>query len=351
MSMPEVPSGEQHKEQEQVLLGLEQVAKITAIAARIKMGDIPESTSHRERVQLIDNAAGSAMAQVLSRLPFGILSVGSEGEKERAKDGLVVGTVIGKFGQKKDTAWIVNDPVEGTDAAADNLPGATSILAASEIGGLIQTPLGVHYMDKLIAPAGLEGEISLEAPWADNLEAIRKHFGAKKEDLLPVVLDRPRNEILISEIRRYQVEPYLIQAGDLLPALAAVVKPQSSDWDPARDKIVIVMGVGGWEEGVISAAAARALGGFVEAQKSTREGDNFDQIFTLDDLVPGKPETTFVTFTPITNDPWFGTKGISYNPVSDISLSYPTVITNKGIKTTPDMMAHSFSFQTLPQNS
>jgi fructose-1,6-bisphosphatase/sedoheptulose 1,7-bisphosphatase-like protein len=108
------------------------------------------------------------------------------------------------------------------------------------------------------------------------------------------------------------------------------------------------MGVGGWEEGVIAAAAARVLGGEAIGQRSTRDGASFGEILSLDQLVPGSEESTFVAFTPITHEQYFDIRGVEI--IGRHIGAYPTIIDRKGLRTSLDIR-HLSIFKTPPQDS
>ena len=142
------------------------------------------------------------------------------------------------------------DPLEGTNLCATGAANSIAVLAASEAGGLLHAP--DCYMEKIIAGPGCQGALDLDAPPADNLKAIAKRLDRDVDDLVVMVLDRPRHEGLIAAIRKAGARIRLIGDGDLSAGIAAAVRGAG---------VHAVMGIGGAPEGVITAAAMRCLHG------------------------------------------------------------------------------------------
>src|SRR6202041_1749234 len=145
---------------------------------------------------------------------------------------------------------IAVDPLEGTNLCATGAPNSITVLAASERGGLLHAP--DLYMEKIIVGPSCKGAVDLDAPVADNLKAIAKRLNRKVEDLVIIVLDRPRHEDLISQIRAAGARIRLISDGDLSAGISAAV---------VGTGVHAVMGTGGAPEGVLTAAALRCLNG------------------------------------------------------------------------------------------
>ncbi len=249
----------------------------------------------------LDSAAVSAMEAVFWEQNLGcIVSVGSEGAKEVLHAGSAAPSVQGYFGENKQ-AYIdcVSDPVEGTSAASQRQPGAVSVIAFGEKGGLLASREQVYYMEKLFASEQLRGVLSLHNSPLENIQAALAHLGIPPQELHVVMLDRPRNNEHKWAAQKMGVSLHLLEGGDLMPGLLAVSN--------LSEKPVILMGSGGYEEGVIVAAAAKALGGFAQGRVLNQD-PNLPQngVLELQDLVPGKKEHCVVTATAITQDPWFG---------------------------------------------
>jgi fructose-1,6-bisphosphatase II len=208
-----------------------------------------------------------------------------EGERDEAPM-LYIGEKVGtRSGPAVDIAV---DPLEGTNLCATGAPGAIAVLAAAEQGGLLHAP--DIYMDKLVVPGPARDKVDLLAPVADNLKALAKALSRDVDDLVIIVLDRPRHETLIAEIRKAGARIRLIGDGDLSAGISAAVSGTG---------VHAVMGVGGAPEGVLTAAAMRCLKGEIQARLVlTRPADadrmrkmgitDLDRVYRTEDLAPGK---------------------------------------------------------------
>jgi fructose-1,6-bisphosphatase class II len=202
---------------------------------------------------------------------------------------LYIGEKVGKRdGGAYPEVDIAVDPLEGTNLCANGLPGAITVLAASERGGLLHAP--DCYMEKMVVGPSCKGMVDLEAPVGHNLAVIAKVLGRRVEDLVIVILDRPRHEGLISDVRKAGARIRLISDGDLSPGVAAGMLGSG---------VHAVMGAGGAPEGVITAAAVRCLNGYMvgrltgytpeQAERMQDMGiKDPKRIYTADDLAPGK---------------------------------------------------------------
>jgi fructose-1,6-bisphosphatase class II len=182
---------------------------------------------------------------------------------------------------------IAVDPLEGTNLCATGSPGAITVLAASEKGGLLNAP--DCYMEKLVVGPSCKAVVDLDAPVVDNLKAIARALERDVSDLVVVVLDRPRHAKLIDEIRQAGARIRLISDGDLSAGIAAAV---------IGTGVHAVMGTGGAPEGVITAAAMRCLNGEILArlvidkpeleERIAKMGiKDKKKIYTAKDLAPG----------------------------------------------------------------
>ncbi|OFW62189.1 MAG: hypothetical protein A2Z35_01500, partial [Actinobacteria bacterium RBG_19FT_COMBO_36_27] len=181
---------------------------------------------------------------------------------------------------------IAVDPLENTNATADFLPGAISILAISEKGGLQASP--DTYMDKLVVGPRAKGKVFLDAPPEVNLRAIAKAEGKSVSDLVVVVLLRDRNLELIDAILKTDARVMRILDGDLMPGIATCLDGLGIDAQ---------MGIGAAPEGVITAAAVKSLGGEMQARFWSKDeteikrlyemGGEMNKIYTQDDLAKG----------------------------------------------------------------
>ena len=197
-----------------------------------------------------DGAAVEAMRAVFDTVPFnGRVAIG-EGERDDAPM-LWIGEPLGSLqGDSQSPAIdIAVDPLECTNHVAFDLPNAMAVLAAAPRGTLLHAP--DCYMNKISGSSELNGEISLDASTAYNIEATSNALGKSISALNVVVMDRPRHKVLIKELRDLSVNVVLIGDGDIAAALNAA--------DPNSD-IDLLMGIGAAPEGVITATALRGLG-------------------------------------------------------------------------------------------
>jgi fructose-1,6-bisphosphatase class II len=204
-----------------------------------------------------DRAAVEAMRQEMDSLAINGTIVIGEGERDKAPM-LFVGE---KVGADKDGSRgfpeidIAVDPLEGTNLCATGANNAVAVLAAATRGGLLYAP--DIYMQKLVVGPTARGCIDIDLPVADNLNRIARAFERKVTELTVVVLERPRHEALIADIRKVGARIKLIGDGDLSAGLAAAIRGTN---------IHAVMGIGGAPEGVLTAAALRCLNGEMQGR-------------------------------------------------------------------------------------
>jgi fructose-1,6-bisphosphatase class II len=235
-----------------------------------------------------DHVAVEAMRHEMDTLAMDGLVVIGEGERDKAPM-LFVGEELGAMrGQDGATAVdIAVDPLEGTNLCATGSSDSISVLAASERGGLLYAP--DVYMDKIVVGPTARGSVHIDAPVVENLRNIAGAFGRKVSDLTIVVLDRPRHEQLIADIRSAGARIRLISDGDLSAGISAAVRGTG---------VHAVMGIGGAPEGVITAAAMRCLGGEIQARlKATNPEqeervrsmgfNDLSKIYKTEELAPG----------------------------------------------------------------
>ena len=245
-----------------------------------------------------DQVAVEAMRQEMDSLPMAGRVVIGEGERDKAPM-LYVGEELGagrqsagggragSGGAAYPEVDIAVDPLEGTNLCALGAPDAIAVLAAAERGGLLHAP--DVYMDKIVVGPTARGKIHIDAPVAENLRNIANAFNRRVADLTVVVLDRPRHEQLIDDIRRAGARIRLIPDGDLSAGVSAAVRGTG---------VHAVFGTGGAPEGVITAAAMRCLGGEIQARLKALDADqlarvkalgieDLDRIYHTEDLAPG----------------------------------------------------------------
>jgi fructose-1,6-bisphosphatase class II len=211
-----------------------------------------------------DEAAVSAMRRTLDSVPIDGTIVIGEGERDEAPM-LYIGEKVGKASAVKDCdekllkVDIAVDPLEGTNLCCTGDHNALAVLAASDEGGLLHAP--DLYMEKLVVGRDAKHAVFLDAPVAHNMRGIAKALERRVEDLVICVLDRPRHEKLIADIRATGARIKLITDGDLSAGIAAAV---------AGSGIHAVMGIGGAPEGVLTGAAMRCLNGEIFARLVVR---------------------------------------------------------------------------------
>jgi fructose-1,6-bisphosphatase class II len=177
-----------------------------------------------------------------------------EGERDEAPM-LFIGEKVGRGNPEDAEIDIAVDPLEGTNLCATGSAGAIAVLAASNHGGLLHAP--DCYMEKIIVGPAAKGTVHLDATVDENLKAIARRLNRAVKDLVVIVLDRPRHQQLIDEIRRAGARIRLISDGDLSAGISAAVR---------RTNVHAVMGTGGAPEGVLTAAALRCLNGGMEGR-------------------------------------------------------------------------------------
>lgn len=249
--------------------------------------------------RLSDGMAVDAMRTYLNSLPLQGRIVIGEGERDEAPM-LFIGEELGRGTGPE--LHIAVDPLENTNAAARFGPRATSVLAASEPGGLFHAP--DMYMNKLIVGPWARGVVDITAPVGQNLEHLARALDRKVSDLVIVVLKRPRNEQLIQDIRATGARVQLIEDGDLIPGVVVCMQGSS---------IHAVMGIGAAPEGVLSAAGLRILGGEMQARFWPKDdvqkerllamGGDLDKIYTERDLASGR--TMIFSATAVTDGDLF----------------------------------------------
>src|SRR5271170_958620 len=230
------------------------------------------------------------MRRTMDSIPMRGTIVIGEGERDEAPM-LYIGEKVGaEFpdGMEVPEVDIAVDPLEGTNLCATGAPGSITVLAASERGGLLNAP--DCYMEKIVVGPSCKDAVELDAPVADNLKNIAKRLDRTVEELVVIVLDRPRHEKLIGDIRAAGARIRLIGDGDLSAGISAAV---------IGTGVHMVMGIGGAPEGVITAAALRCLNGQILARLVVSKPEHHERlakmgvkdpnrIYDTEDLAPGK---------------------------------------------------------------
>ncbi len=230
-----------------------------------------------------DQAAVEAMRQMLDEIDVAGTIVIGEGERDQAPMLYIDERVGTGRGPAVDIAV---DPVEGTNLVARGVPNALSIIAASDRGGLLHAP--DTYMEKLIVGPPAADKVNLDYPVRANLQIIADSLNRRIEDLTVVILERPRHQQLIQEVREAGARIMLIPDGDVSAAISVAVSGTG---------VHAVMGIGGAPEGVLAAAALRCLGGAIlarfrprddaEAERARSMGIDLDRVYRTEDLASG----------------------------------------------------------------
>ncbi|WP_081240066.1 class II fructose-bisphosphatase [Streptomyces viridosporus] len=243
-----------------------------------------------------DGAAVRAMRTLVSTVSMNGVVVIGEGEKDEAPM-LFNGERVGDgTGPECDIAV---DPIDGTTLTAKGMSNAIAVLAAAERGSMFD-PSAVFYMDKLVTGPEAADFVDINAPVSVNIRRVAKAKRVTPEDVTVVILDRPRHEGIIKEIRETGARIKLITDGDVAGSILAL---------RAGTGIDLLLGVGGTPEGIISACAVKCLGGTIqgklwpkddeERQRAVDAGHDLDRVLTTDDLVSG--ENVFFVATGITD--------------------------------------------------
>ncbi|MFJ5151163.1 class II fructose-bisphosphatase [Streptomyces sp. NPDC088353] len=243
-----------------------------------------------------DGAAVRAMRSLVSTVSMNGVVVIGEGEKDEAPM-LFNGEHVGDgTGPEVDIAV---DPIDGTTLTAKGMPNAIAVLAAAERGAMFD-PSAVFYMDKLVTGPDAADFVDIDAPVSVNIKRVAKAKRSTPEDVTVVILDRPRHESMIRQIRETGARIKLISDGDVAGSILALRDGTGID---------LLLGIGGTPEGIISACAVKCLGGTIqgklwpkddeERQRALDAGHDLDRVLTTDDLVSG--ENVFFVATGITD--------------------------------------------------
>ncbi|MFI5402984.1 MAG: class II fructose-bisphosphatase [Planctomycetota bacterium] len=254
-----------------------QIAQDAAIAAARTVG---YGERHRS-----DQVAVEAMRAVMDTVEMKGRIVIGEGERDEAPM-LFIGEEVGNRGRRGAEVDIAVDPLEGTNLCATGAPNASAVIAGAPRGGLLNAPDA--YLEKLVVGPQARGAVHIEATVEENLKAIARCLDRSVSDLLVVVLDRPRHEQLIADLRRAGARIRLIGDGDLAPGVAAALSGTG---------VHAVMGAGGAPEGVLTAAAMRCLGGEIQGRlMPAKPGDverlrkagyaDLKKVYRTEDLAP-----------------------------------------------------------------
>jgi fructose-1,6-bisphosphatase II len=287
-------------------LELVRVTETAALAASAWVG--------RGDKDAADGAAVSAMRKMINTVDMqGVIVIG-EGEKDNAPmlhNGEQVGNGNGPL------CDVAVDPIDGTTLTSNGLNGAVSVIALAPRGSMFD-PKDVYYMNKIVAGPEAASVIDITVPAGENVRRVAKAKGVDVSDITVIVIDRPRHDELLKELRAAGARIRLIRDGDVAAAIETA-RPDTG--------IDILMGIGGTPEGVVAAAAMRALGGVIQGQlhprsDSEREsaknaGYDLSKVYTTNDLVSS--DDVFFSATGITDGELL--KGVRHTAFGAVSHS------------------------------
>ena len=285
--------------QRNLALELVRVTESAALAAGVWMG--------RGDKIAADGAAVDAMRAALSRIDMDGVVVIGEGEKDEAPM-LYIGEQIGNGRPPKVDVAV--DPIDGTRLLSQGMPGAIAVVALANRGTMYSAPPGVYYMNKIAVGREARDAIDITASVAENVAAVSLALGREEGNITVMVLDRPRHEQMVREIRETGARVRLITDGDVHGAIAAAEETMTG--------VDMLMGIGGAPEAVIAACALKAMGGNLQCRLFYKDEDerrrieamgiNPDLVLTIDDLVKG--DDVFFAATGITDGELL--KGVRY---------------------------------------
>ena len=287
-------------------LELVRVTETAAIAAAPWVG--------RGEKNLADQAAVEAMRKMINTVDMSGVVVIGEGEKDDAPmlhNGEEVGNGLGP------ACDVAVDPIDGTSLTANGMNGAISVIALAPRGSMYD-PSAVFYMNKSVTGPEAAHVIDINASTKTNIQAVAKAKGMSVSDITVVVLNRPRHDVLLKEIREAGARIRLIQDGDVAAAIETA-RPETG--------IDLLMGIGGTPEGVITAAAMICLGGSIqgllhpkdldEKERAIAAGHDLSKVLSTRDLV--NSDDVFLSATGITDGELL--RGIRYTPYGSMSES------------------------------
>ena len=287
-------------------LELVRVTETAAIAAAPWVG--------RGEKNLADQAAVEAMRKMINTVDMSGVVVIGEGEKDDAPmlhNGEEVGNGLGP------ACDVAVDPIDGTSLTANGMNGAISVIALAPRGSMYD-PSAVFYMNKIVTGPEAAHVIDINASTKTNIQAVAKAKGMSVSDITVVVLNRPRHDVLLKEIREAGARIRLIQDGDVAAAIETA-RPETG--------IDLLMGIGGTPEGVITAAAMICLGGSIqgllhpkdldEKERAIAAGHDLSKVLSTRDLV--NSDDVFLSATGITDGELL--RGIRYTPYGSMSES------------------------------
>jgi fructose-1,6-bisphosphatase II len=267
-----------------------------------------------------DQAAVDAMRLMIDSVSMDGVVVIGEGEKDEAPM-LFNGERVG-IGSGPETDVAV-DPIDGTTLTSVGQPNALSVIALAPRGAMF-FPGAAMYMEKIATGPEAADVIDITAPVAENVRAVAKAKGKRPEEVAVTILQRPRHEEIIREVREAGARVFLITDGDVAGAIAAAAP---------RMEVDLLLGIGGTPEGVVAAAALKCLGGAIQGRLYPRDDDerraladggyDVEEVLTADDLAAG--DDLFFAATGITDG--YLLDGVKYWP--DGATTYSMVMRSR----------------------
>ncbi|MEU4573836.1 class II fructose-bisphosphatase [Nonomuraea sp. ATR24] len=286
-SVPAALATGEHAPDRNLALELVRVTEAAAMAAARWVGRGDKNGA--------DGAAVNAMRQLINTVSMNGVVVIGEGEKDHAPM-LFNGERVGDGGGPECDVAV--DPIDGTRLTALGMPDAVSVIAVSERGSMYD-PSAVFYMEKLVTGPEAADVVDIEAPVAANIAAVAKAKHCSAADVTVVILDRPRHERLVKEIRETGARIKFITDGDVAGAIMAARGGTGID---------LMLGIGGTPEGIVAACALKCLGGVIQGKLWPRDdaeraraidaGHDLSQVLTTNDLV--RSDDVFFAATGIT---------------------------------------------------
>lgn len=253
----------------------------------------------------IDGAAVNAMRLVLNTVSMDGIVVIGEGEKDEAPM-LFNGEHLGQ--RVEPLVDIAVDPIDGTTLTAYGRPNAVSVVAFADRGTMFD-PKHIYYMEKIATGPEAAHAIDINAPIADNINNVARALGKRPEDVTVIILDRPRHEKMIKDIREAHARIRLIHDGDVAGALTTCKSNSGID---------LLVGIGGSPEAVISACALKCVGGNMQCKlwprndedrrKCEEAGMDVNKVLTINDLVAS--DNVYFAATGVTDGDWL--HGVKY---------------------------------------
>jgi fructose-1,6-bisphosphatase II len=290
--------------------------------------------------ELIDQAAVDAMRGMLELVDVKGKVVIGEGEKDKAPM-LYIGEEVGNWSEDSPEMDIAVDPIDGTRLVANGLPNAIAVMAAAERGKLASLP--TFYCEKLACGPELKGKLDINASVRENLKIAAAILGLEVSELTIVVLNRPRHEKLIEEIRKVGARIQLISDGDIAAAIASAL-PGSG--------VNLYMGIGGSPEAVLAAAALKSLGGEIQIklhptdeERERLEDLDTEKVYLTEDLAGG--ENVVFSATGVTDGDLL--KGVRYS--KKYAVTYTIAMRSKSHTIRKVEAFHDLNYKTIALKS